>query len=364
MEWLPFCVMVLNSCYHRYSYERLYLFKARMEGRESFQLAKKNLPQTDRLLGIDYSRKRWIDVQHIIRTNQCTNPNDKVFGIYALIPFSREVLPPVDYSKSPVDIYEEFTKAIILYEHSIDFLLGWEVRKNLPGLPSWVPDFSTSIPQPVNVKTGRTPLAAMHGSVIDTKALLESKSGQLVLRCHTMGIVSKTAMKWQQVRARDDQFPHVLDWLHFSHCPQDSSSFDSTIALLEDVLTLGDMEYLDDEWSHLKKELHSDLGVAFSTQETDKARSDAIRSINAETSPFMNNHILFVTSSKNFGVCKGEITEGDVVVLVAGCSSPLVIRPNIANFSLVGDAYIYGIMKGEIWPENIITEQLDSIILI
>lgn len=43
---------------------------------------------------------------------------------------------------------------------------------------------------------------------------------------------------------------------------------------------------------------------------------------------------------------------GDVVCLFAGAPFPFIVRPVGDEDVLIGDAYVYGIMHGEAWPED------------
>ncbi|KAF2173960.1 hypothetical protein M409DRAFT_16229 [Zasmidium cellare ATCC 36951] len=82
-------------------------------------------------------------VATLTRCCQCKDPRDKVFGILGLLP-SKPI--PVHYDGPVEDVYRSFTKAII--EHRNDLLaLHWlGPNRSLPGLDSWVPDWSISKP--------------------------------------------------------------------------------------------------------------------------------------------------------------------------------------------------------------------------
>ncbi|OCK95603.1 HET-domain-containing protein [Cenococcum geophilum 1.58] len=48
-----------------------------------------------------------------------------------------------------------------------------------------------------------------------------------------------------------------------------------------------------------------------------------------------------------FGNCKDQTWEGDLIAVVFGCSTPIIIRPHGEHFQVVGEAYVQGIMDGE-----------------
>ena len=58
----------------------------------------------------------------------------------------------------------------------------------------------------------------------------------------------------------------------------------------------------------------------------------------------------FVTADRYMGLAPGEAREGDRVAVVYGCSTPVLIRGiggSGANWRLVGECYVYGLMDGE-----------------
>lgn len=57
---------------------------------------------------------------------------------------------------------------------------------------------------------------------------------------------------------------------------------------------------------------------------------------------------LFTTQKGMFGVCHVGVEAGDVITLVWGVDSPIILRPrDEGGFSFRGDAYVDGIMQGE-----------------
>jgi Heterokaryon incompatibility protein (HET) len=63
------------------------------------------------------------------------------------------------------------------------------------------------------------------------------------------------------------------------------------------------------------------------------------------------------------GICTRNVHVGDMVVLVAGVSSPLIIRRGHTSMSLVSPAIISGAMEGEFWDSSWRSEELDRIYL-
>ena len=65
--------------------------------------------------------------------------------------------------------------------------------------------------------------------------------------------------------------------------------------------------------------------------------------------------VLFTTIDGRVGLAPDISHAGDCVVLVAGLSVPLIVRPagsNGAGFHLIGECYLYGLMNGEIYNQS------------
>jgi hypothetical protein len=56
----------------------------------------------------------------------------------------------------------------------------------------------------------------------------------------------------------------------------------------------------------------------------------------------------FITSGGCFGLGPRNAEEGDVVFVLLGCSVPVVLRRNGEDWSFVGEAFVAGIMDGEV----------------
>ena len=49
-----------------------------------------------------------------------------------------------------------------------------------------------------------------------------------------------------------------------------------------------------------------------------------------------------------YGGDEDQTRSGDLVAIILGCSTPMVIRPAGKYFLVVGEAYVQGIMDGEV----------------
>ncbi|KAK2682067.1 hypothetical protein RAB80_000013 [Fusarium oxysporum f. sp. vasinfectum] len=61
-----------------------------------------------------------------------------------------------------------------------------------------------------------------------------------------------------------------------------------------------------------------------------------------------SRYSFFLTNDGYMGLGPPYACKGDQICIALGCSVPLVICKTSENFSILGDAYVYGMMQGEI----------------
>jgi hypothetical protein len=57
---------------------------------------------------------------------------------------------------------------------------------------------------------------------------------------------------------------------------------------------------------------------------------------------------VFTTEQKRVGLGPEEMLPGDTIVILKGCGVPLILRSIGDHMVLVGEAYVSGMMRGEI----------------
>jgi hypothetical protein len=84
--------------------------------------------------------------------------------------------------------------------------------------------------------------------------------------------------------------------------------------------------------------LHDDYSAAYNAA---KGSSQAQRLVVTE-----KNRIGWVTDN-NDGGGEDQVMRGDLFCVVFGCSTPIVIRPHLDGFVVLGEGYLQGVMEGE-----------------
>lgn len=117
-------------------------------------------------------------------------------------------------------------------------------------------------------------------------------------------------------------------------------------------------------WEPMLLELLARAGVDDDSDWTDKKSLLRMRN---HLAPFIRDadwlsdsldatRILAITSDSRAAWVPSGARVGDFVCLFQGAPFPFVVRRTylhgISGFSIMGDAYVHGIMRGESWPEN------------
>jgi hypothetical protein len=69
---------------------------------------------------------------------------------------------------------------------------------------------------------------------------------------------------------------------------------------------------------------------------------------------FLNTYhrTFFITRDGYMGICPRWARSSDSVALLAGLNTPFIVREAGEHYSLIGPAYVEGIMLGERWNDN------------
>lgn len=196
---------IINSG-HRSSLNLMYICDGQLLGPESDTSFVSNLRQY--ILGT--------------RRHMASDPRDKIYGLLGLIDEnSQERIP--DYKKNVIQVY---TDVVVSYIHttnkfaSIDFEgIGILHENRIPGLPSWVPDFSNIGDRSYRIHTLVEPGMPEFASAEDTTAKVTfSKNFKLLT---AVGTIVNEISDIEPIGYDKQSVDHLIPWLHFSAalCP-------------------------------------------------------------------------------------------------------------------------------------------------
>jgi hypothetical protein len=283
---------------------------------------------------------------------EATDPRDKVFAVLGILEESSAAeqtgtsLIIVDYNKSLSRVYKEAAAYIIGHDKKLDLLLaahGVGAGQDA-SLPSWVPDWRRAA-------NDRRPTLFINGS--DERMLLyhSGSTSQVVLRGHGYSASAETDV---QVAFSDDLdrltvSAIVLDTVQIVGPSHDSQA--SVSDMIEGVRkTIGrrapdpkhplqlpeSTQLSDDEIRYILRSgmtLYTAEPFYWGQKEKVQKEERVIKNV-------MKYRCLFITQQGHLCIGPDQVKEGDVVVIIAGCSFPMVLRRNAEeSYHVVGEAY-------------------------
>ncbi|RMY38418.1 hypothetical protein D0866_02611 [Hortaea werneckii] len=337
----------------------------------------------------------------------CQNPRDRVFALRAM-PFLRDEasLAP-DYNLPLFELWKRLAISIITRPSdrvSPAFLLALpavQSSRRWAQLPSWVPVLSNAREKPWNSHTrrkydsylnesstqlhqggagSRLPFRAhyangqlqVRGIFVSQLALTSHRMPDVPLKCDWRPGELYTNLK----QGNTEQAADLISWYLWSaqfvtqaqksqaQFSQDPQAFAEFLLHGQHIGANTTFHPLDEFWEPTLLELLARAGV--DTDSDWRSKTSLLR-VRNHLAPFIRDadwlsntldatRILAVTSDSRAAWVPNGARVGDFVCLFQGAPFPFVIRRTylhgISSFSVVGDAYVHGIMRGESWPED------------
>jgi hypothetical protein len=322
--------------------------------------------------------------------SSCSDPLDKIYAIYGLLPDNFQRLPAVDYSRDKSKLYEDFTRATIeLTEKFWPASLRWRTEPVFD-LPSWVPDVShrkkTATSKLFTAKFFDTlesmKMMATLQSKVNLRTLQTSKPGTIALkgRAYTTIIqFDKRWPKWEE--SRWQLFLCLVHWIVFCLSAEGlDNPYDSQGGRLPALGELLMVDFPDEPGRIAPKQFASIVTWIDKMPRSDPSQADDsnadhrwrqqvhadkdVRDFVGCTTYYLAESILFRTATGHLGRTVAHIEQGDTIALLAGSDWPVILRQQDDIWRFIGPAYITGIMSGEAWPPDTNTDELETFILI
>ena len=310
-----------------------------------------------------------------------SNPRDRIFALLGLAADRDELAIPIDYSGCWEDTYAQTAAALLLHGH-VDTLLLCQGQGRHDTLPSWVPDWTAPLTRPCGgyaherlfsasgkstplisapASTTEAPYLQIAGYFLDT--IVEAGPNALVPAVRHRRPVEGQLVSITASLNGDDadsitatrQF--VEDIINFAKAPVESDRsvrYDDNLVL--DTLSAG-QEYvrassgfrrISDEvgrWGckNLLKSMEEDREEHPVTFVRDGV---FLYLITVFSLPARR---AFLTREGYIGTGPPDLAPGDKVFVFLGFHVPAILRPaGAGRFRILGDAYVHGMMDGEI----------------
>ncbi|KAI0535351.1 hypothetical protein GGR58DRAFT_529570 [Xylaria digitata] len=280
------------------------------------------------------------------------DPKDKIYGVLNMLDSADPasgIIP--DYSLSTVTIYRELVMRSIADSDSLHLLAFAGLERSLPGLPSWVPDWSTQRPD-ITLKGyfNARGFLLSQATGIDSQTL--KVSGVVVSRIATtssLGYQGERGGSLMQAKIRQ-AFPSSQKSL---------DAYGGSVALVEAYCRVLCCDNFTDKLfpnqgaSQGSLSFHEAM-VALSAILNNKIADGNVLSgatrcfLQAIFAPFSRK--LCASEQGYLGLVPRLAEVGDILCVLPGCTNAIVLRPMIGRagyYELVGDAYLDGVMNGE-----------------
>jgi hypothetical protein len=332
------------------------------------------------------------------RHRKATDLRDKIYGVVGL---SQTPIDSVNYDISTAECYTTFAVRSITETGKLGIfthLYNVEKRyhktngmntKRMPNLPSWVPDWSLDFRSPAQNKfAARLQATRLYRASKETKAVIRfTQPDKLRLQGIIFDTVSAVGEAHDDARVlvHEDKIKgwaklaevlifHQTNDMSSEHLTLMDEMFRRTLSCDITAKESHEMEtengeregqqfkrtdnvrdrVIFDMWQHSNSEADEPLWVA---KVTDQAHLDKIvQSISAMEVQRYQSTISQMTIGRRFirttggrmGFAPKKTQVGDRICIICGGDTPYIIRPIRSFYRLLGDAYVSGVMDGEI----------------
>ncbi|KAM0437811.1 hypothetical protein ACHAPT_002176 [Fusarium lateritium] len=277
-----------------------------------------------------------------------SDPRDRVFALLNLAADKDHFDAFPDYSLSVEEVYKEMARKM-LQQGYIDLFMYCQAPRKIESLPSWVPDWTMEVRHPCAQPLWATPFQASADQVSAPRFPSEHLA---TLEGIYVDTIKETGESWdpnwlepvdqaaaasyvESIRDFCDRSPRI-------HVGREGDET-SRIAILDGPLWFETVPY--PEWG---TECAAAVDELLQPEE-DGDGSTTAGSWYANTLIRLHTRRAFITSTGFVGVGPLDTRVGDEVCVFLGGNSAYLVRPEEKGLhSLVGEAYVHGVMYGEL----------------
>lgn len=279
---------------------------------------------------------------------KCSDPRDRVYALLSLaVRIEGKIDVKPNYTKTISQVYQVFVLKFIHHLKHQDILAQCELRERPTDMPSWVSDWS------VPSETNRL-LRGFWASGYSASKTHYAGNGTL----KTMGVRCTTINKVQHASIFSNEIEDTIDAVRRLIPPEALNSSNSYVGggtLLDaycQTLCCGQFgdRYMPPRGAYpdLQKSKEAFRYVLIHKAGCPQYRSSLrIRCWNY-VHLFSRGRSFIATKEGYIGLAPGTTMAGDIVCVLLGCSTPLVLRPTgKGQYKIVGDCYVHGLMYNE-----------------
>jgi hypothetical protein len=328
-----------------------------------------------------------------VRFRKATDPRDKIYGLLGLGIDDTPDHVQTDYTQSVEKVYESFVHLLLSHTKNLDILSHVRTdRQSHMKLPSFVPDWSLDLSDlskaDITAWSERWIMLNIYKSASGAPTDFKAHSGILVIRGVIADTVKQIAIKspdniaqstsmrsgWNEYlneaqtmagippRDKDYGMPrHKAFWL--AMVAESQILAHAMPNQLDEILTTEKSS----NWFGRLHDVQTDLYETYETELRTMPQGGVCRRdqephelflIDCAVETAQRGRRFMMTQGGRMGLIPAHAQEGDVVAVLTGGHVPIILRPKDRHYTVVGDAYVQGIMDGEAMPAS---EELEDI---
>ena len=311
---------------------------------------------------------------------KATNARDKVFALLGLGRDTDDKTIQADYNSTPEDVYQTVSRHLLLRDPYIHILskAGVGFPRSSTVLPCWVPDFKNSekidfgcyFPQSVQFRAAGESQSVVAPGPSENTIVISGIRIDTVLRLTESCEPSCTdwfnqveALFKEVQRLPVSQLNDIIrrrhsegkeSWLDVLYCALidcrtpsdyriDADAFGKHFHVWKEYILNQNFDIYNADWVSVVDASHR-IEASQLEQSTELRAFENICRATAKSRRF------FTTKMGFLGLTSPGTEEGDIVVIFSGGITPFIVRESksaAGEFTLLGEAYVHGIMYGE-----------------
>ncbi|KAL6904391.1 heterokaryon incompatibility domain-containing protein [Trichoderma evansii] len=316
------------------------------------------------------------------RTCKVSDPRDKVYAFLGITSPRYKLLADYSNDATVADAYIRAAAAHISYHQNLNMLSFADEKPAGSTLPSWTPDWD------FNQRTlslrfrfsgdPRAPKASIDFAC--EPSFLPDANGKpdRILECIGIAIDSLDTALGETADSYSSWEECISSWA--SHAGVNLQE-NTTVPNGEEYIhgTVSDETKITAFWSTLCRGIHTpekmqllsmanfatepEPATASSNTETEEQSGPSKKELLSEYSQILaqipdQNYVtkagwrFFKSSEGYYGLARSRVQPGDQVCIFLGAAVPFIIRPLGNKYLLMGEAYVHGLMHGELFEKN------------
>jgi Heterokaryon incompatibility protein (HET) len=303
---------------------------------------------------------------------EATDPKDMIYGLLNLATDAEELGIEHDYTKPCEDIYTHAAVGLLKQASNLNLLSLSQLPKKQRGIPSWVPDWSSSPRPPIRDVKGAMPFHASGSSVatidFDEKSRTLKVSGIQFDTVSVLGdprgprqAVDESAINLS-IADRETGLDFISELLRLvrSKPSVDGSPYPTGEQILEAVwrTAIVDQETTETgDWVRAQESSHRGFTYYIEDPYRGMGPDPELQLLASRYFTVLwtmtEGKRPFLSKKGYLGLGSMELSMGDIIAVLSGAEVPFILRPDGSGlYKLIGEAYVHGIMNGEAnWRE-------------